>query len=53
MNDKNGSRYRKNGYSGKGYITKVIAGKPVNIPISQIKIIPPTSGTGAVILKQK
>jgi hypothetical protein len=38
------------GYQPKGYITKIIGGKPVNIPIDRLNIIPPKGGTAAVYL---
>jgi hypothetical protein len=49
----NKSRRLQNGYQPKDYITKEIEGRTVQIPISQLNIIPPTAGTGAVTPKQK
>ncbi|GHT87330.1 hypothetical protein FACS1894137_14480 [Spirochaetia bacterium] len=40
------------GFSGKGYVTQVIQGKPVKIPTSQLNIIPPKAGTAAVTPKK-
>jgi hypothetical protein len=41
-------RLLKNGYQPKDYIIKVIDGKPVQIPVSQLNITPPKGGTAAV-----
>jgi hypothetical protein len=41
----------QNGYTPKGYVTQVVQGKPVQISVAQINIIPPTSGTAAVTPK--
>jgi len=41
------------GFQPKAYVTKVIQGQSVQIPLSQIKITPPTSGTGVITPKQK
>jgi multidrug resistance efflux pump len=38
----------REGYQPKGYITKVVQGQPVKIPVSQLKINPPQGGTAAV-----
>ncbi|MDR1905242.1 MAG: hypothetical protein LBQ88_23550 [Treponema sp.] len=43
---------QKNGYTPKGYVTEVIKGQTVNIPVSELKIIPPKGGTAAVTLKK-
>jgi hypothetical protein len=51
-NIKNSSQWREDGYTPKGYVTKVIEGKTVNIPVSQVTIIPPKSGTAAVTPKK-
>jgi hypothetical protein len=40
------------GYTPKGYVTQVVQGKSVQIPVSKLKIIPPKSGTAAVIIKK-
>jgi hypothetical protein len=40
------------GYTPKGYVTQVVEGKTVNIPVSQLKIIPPKGGTAAVTPKK-
>jgi hypothetical protein len=39
------------GYTPKGYVTRVVGGKPVTIPVSRLKIIPPKGGTAAVTPK--
>ncbi|GHV81566.1 hypothetical protein AGMMS49991_01240 [Spirochaetia bacterium] len=38
----------QNGYTPKGYVTQVVQGQTVQIPVSQITILPPKSGTAAV-----
>jgi hypothetical protein len=43
----------KRGYQPKACITKVIQGKPVEIPLSQLNIIPPKGGTAVVSSKKK
>ncbi|GHU64958.1 hypothetical protein FACS189447_03000 [Spirochaetia bacterium] len=43
----------QNGYTPKGYITQVVQGQTVQIPVSQVTIIPPTSGTAAVTPTKK
>jgi hypothetical protein len=45
-------RLLRNGYQLKGYITRVINGNPVQIPVSRLDIIPPKGGTAAVRPKQ-
>jgi hypothetical protein len=50
--DNNTRPLLKNGYQPKDYITKVIDGKTVQIPISQLNIIPPKGGTAVVRPKQ-
>jgi hypothetical protein len=42
----------QNGYIPKGYVTQVVEGQTIQIPVSQVKIIPPTSGTAAVTPKK-
>jgi outer membrane lipoprotein-sorting protein len=43
---------QKNGYSPKGYVTQVVKGRTVNIPVSELKINPPKAGTAAVTPKK-
>jgi hypothetical protein len=43
---------QRNGYTPKGYVTQVVGGKTVNIPVSELKIIPPKGGTAAVTPKK-
>jgi hypothetical protein len=31
----------ENGYIPKGYVTRVVKGQTVNIPVAELKIIPP------------
>jgi hypothetical protein len=38
------------GYQPKGFITKIIDGKEVDMPLEKLKIIPPQGGTGEVWL---
>jgi hypothetical protein len=45
--------WREDGYTPKGYVTQVIQGQTVNVPVSALKIIPPKAGTAAVTLKKK
>ncbi|GHU60845.1 hypothetical protein FACS189445_1390 [Spirochaetia bacterium] len=42
----------QNGYTPKGYVTVVQGQQTVQIPVSQVTIIPPTSGTAAVTPKK-
>ncbi|GHT95345.1 hypothetical protein FACS1894141_3780 [Spirochaetia bacterium] len=42
----------QNGYTPKGYVTQVVQGRTVQIPVSQVTILPPTSGTAAVTPKK-
>jgi hypothetical protein len=42
----------KNGYEPKGYVTREVNGKTVQVPVSELKIIPPTAGTAAVFPKK-
>jgi hypothetical protein len=44
--------WRENGYTPKGYVTQVIKGQTVNVPVSELKIIPPKAGTAAVTIKK-
>jgi hypothetical protein len=57
MNSDNEARtitYRpQGGYTPKGYVTQIINGKTVKIPVSELTLIPPTSGTAAVTPKKQ
>jgi hypothetical protein len=48
----NNRQWREDGYTPKGYITQVINGQTVKIPVSELKINPPKAGTAAVTLKK-
>ncbi|GHT55460.1 hypothetical protein FACS1894109_02050 [Spirochaetia bacterium] len=48
----NNTQWRQDGYTPKGYVTQVVQGRTVQIPVSQVTIIPPTSGTAAVTPKK-
>jgi hypothetical protein len=50
---KHATRSVNGGYTPKGYVTQVINGQTVNIPVSKLKINPPKAGTAAIIPKQK
>jgi hypothetical protein len=49
---KAGAQWRQDGYTPKGYITAVIKGETRNIPVSELKINPPKSGTAVVTPKK-
>jgi hypothetical protein len=51
--DDNPRQILKNGYQPKACITKVIHGQAVEIPISQLNLIPPKGGTAVVSSKKK
>jgi outer membrane lipoprotein-sorting protein len=49
---KTGTQRSQEGYTPKGYVTTVINGKTMNIPVSELKINPPKSGTAVVTPKK-
>jgi hypothetical protein len=57
MPDNNSEYYTqrelRKGYQPKGYIVKVIQGKQVKIPVSELKINPPKAGTAVITPERK
>jgi hypothetical protein len=48
----NNTPRQERGYTPRGYVTQVVKGQTVNIPVSELKINPPKGGTAAVTPKK-